>query len=138
MTVPVPEGLAEDRKIRKDRVVVDDPEAAPMWPRYSELSDNPPFFATREGKKVYDLREVPAERRRGLLVVRYVGQQGAEKISRMASPPDGEKVTEPCGSDSPHAFFFGKRAVAVRFFITFAGPNRKPVQPDPVRTFFHF
>jgi len=33
---------------------------------------------------------------------------------------------------------FRKRAVAVRFFITFAGPNRKPVQPDPVRTFFHF
>lgn len=65
VTVPVPEGLAEDRKIRKDRVVVDDPEAAPMWPRYSELSDNRPFFATREGKKVYDLREVPAERRVG-------------------------------------------------------------------------
>ena len=65
VTVPVPEGLAEDRKIRKDRVVVDDPEVAPMWPRYSELSDNRPFFATREGKKVYDLREVPAERRVG-------------------------------------------------------------------------
>ena len=65
VTVPVPEGLVEDRKIKKDRVVVDDPEAAPMWPRYSELSDNRPFFATREGKKVYDLREVPAERRVG-------------------------------------------------------------------------
>ena len=65
VTVPVPEGLVEDRKIKKDRVVVDDPEAVPMWPRYSDLSDNRPFFATREGKKVYDLREVPAERRVG-------------------------------------------------------------------------
>ena len=50
---------------RKDRILVDDPDAAPIWPRYSELSDNRPFFATREGVKVYDLREVPAERRVG-------------------------------------------------------------------------
>ena len=64
-TVSVPGGLAEDPKIKKDRVLVDDPEAAPIWPRYSELSDNRPFFATREGVKVYDLREVPAERRVG-------------------------------------------------------------------------
>lgn len=64
-TVSVPGGLAEDPKIKKDRILVDDPEAAPIWPRYSELSDNRPFFATREGVKVYDLREVPAERRVG-------------------------------------------------------------------------
>lgn len=64
-TVSVPEGLEEDRKIKKDRILVDDPDAAPIWPRYSELSDNRPFFATREGMKVYDLREVPAERRVG-------------------------------------------------------------------------
>lgn len=65
VTVSVPEGLEEDRKIKKDRLLVDDPEAAPIWPRYSELSDNRPFFATREGVKVYELREVPAERRVG-------------------------------------------------------------------------
>lgn len=65
VTVPVPEGLEEDRKIKKDRLLVDDPEAAPIWPRYSELSDNRPFFATREGVKVYKLCEVPAERRVG-------------------------------------------------------------------------
>ena len=65
VTVAVPEGLEEDRKIKRDRVVVDDPGAAPMWPRCSELADNRPFFATREGVKVYDLREVPAERRVG-------------------------------------------------------------------------
>ena len=64
-TVSVPEGLEEDRKIKKDRILVNDPDAAPIWPRYSELSDNRPFFATREGMKVYDLREVPAERRVG-------------------------------------------------------------------------
>ena len=65
VTVSVPEGLEEDRKIKKDRIVVDDPAAAPIWARYCELSDNTPFFATREGVKVHDLREVPAERRVG-------------------------------------------------------------------------
>lgn len=64
-TVPVPEGLAEDPKIRKDRVVVDDPDAKPMWARYHELEDNRPFFCTRQGVKVYTLAEVPAERRVG-------------------------------------------------------------------------
>ena len=65
VTVSVPEGLEEDRTIRKDRIVVDDPGAAPIWPRFCELSDNTPFFATRAGVKVHDLREVPAERRVG-------------------------------------------------------------------------
>ncbi len=64
-TVPVPEGLREDPKIKKDRILVDDPEAAPLWARYYELEDNRPFFCTREGVKVYALCEVPAERRVG-------------------------------------------------------------------------
>lgn len=64
-TIAVPEGLKENPKIKKDRIVVDDPAAKPMWARYYELGDNRPFFCTREGVKVYELREVPAERRVG-------------------------------------------------------------------------
>lgn len=63
--VSVPEGLPENRKIKKDRVLVDDPDAEPIWARYYELEGNRPFFCTREGVKVYTMQEVPAERRAG-------------------------------------------------------------------------
>lgn len=65
VTVSVPEGLAENPKIKKDRMLVDDPEASPIWARFYELDTNRPFMSTREGKIVYDLCEVPAERRTG-------------------------------------------------------------------------
>ncbi len=65
VTVKVPEGLAEDPTIKRDRVVVDDPDAEPMWARYYDLEDNTIFFCTRAGEKVYNLKDVPAERRTG-------------------------------------------------------------------------
>lgn len=63
--IQVPEGLAEDPKIKRDRIMVDDPEAAPIWSRYYELEDNTPFLCRRDGVKVYTLAEMPAERRVG-------------------------------------------------------------------------
>lgn len=65
ITVAVPEGLREDPKIKKDRLLVDDPEADPIWARFYELDTNRPFMSTRAGKIVYNLSEVPAERRTG-------------------------------------------------------------------------
>ncbi len=65
VTVNVPEGLPEDPKIKKDRYLIDDPQAAPLWARYYDLDNNRPFFSTRTGDKVYTLAEVPAERRTG-------------------------------------------------------------------------
>lgn len=65
VTVSVPEGLAEDPKIKADRLLVDDPDASPIWARYYELDSDGFFFATRASVKVYSLEEVPAERRLG-------------------------------------------------------------------------
>ncbi|WP_302604324.1 pectate lyase [uncultured Alistipes sp.] len=65
VTVAVPEGLPEDRSVKKDRRMVDDPDAAPIWARYYELGDDRFFLCTREGVKVYSLAEMPAERRSG-------------------------------------------------------------------------
>lgn len=65
VTVSVPEGLEEDRSIKRDRLLVDDPDASPIWARFYELDTNRPFMSTREGKIVYNLCEVPAERRTG-------------------------------------------------------------------------
>ena len=51
--------------IDKDRVVVQDPDAEPLWARFMELNDNRPFFCDRDGKKKYSLAEIGAERRNG-------------------------------------------------------------------------
>ncbi len=48
-----------------DRVVVEDPDAPPVWTRFYDLKTNRSFFATRKGEKVYSLAEVSRERRTG-------------------------------------------------------------------------
>lgn len=50
---------------KKDRVVVESPDAEPLWARFMELSDNRPFFCDRDGKKKYSLAEIGYERRNG-------------------------------------------------------------------------
>jgi len=51
--------------VDNDRVVVQDPEAEPLWARFMELKDNKPFFCDRDGKKKYSLAEIGKERRNG-------------------------------------------------------------------------
>ena len=48
-----------------DLMVVEDPEAPPVWTRFYEVETNRPFFCNRDGKKVYSLAEVALERRTG-------------------------------------------------------------------------
>lgn len=48
-----------------DKVVIEVPNAPPIWARYYELGTNRPFFANRDGKKVYKFSEVSRERRTG-------------------------------------------------------------------------
>ena len=49
----------------RDRIVVEDPQAPPIWTRFYEVETNRPFFANRDGQKVYSLAEVKLERRTG-------------------------------------------------------------------------
>ena len=65
ITIPMPEGNPEDRAIKADRRLVDDPEAAPLWARFYELEDNTIFLCNRDGIKVYSLDKVWPERRLG-------------------------------------------------------------------------
>lgn len=65
VTIPMPEGNPEDRSIKYDRRIVDDPKAQPLWARFYELSDNTPFLCNRDGIKVYSLDKVLPERRIG-------------------------------------------------------------------------
>lgn len=59
------ETIATGKGDEKDRVVVESPDAEPLWARFMELKDNKPFFCDRDGKKKYSLAEIGHERRNG-------------------------------------------------------------------------
>lgn len=47
----------------KNRIVVKDPSAPPMWARFYEIESSKPFFCSRDGIKRYALSEISYERR---------------------------------------------------------------------------
>lgn len=59
------ENVATGKGDEKDRVVVESPDAEPLWARFMELKDNRPFFCDRDGVKKYSLAEIGKERRNG-------------------------------------------------------------------------
>lgn len=79
-TIAMPEGNPDDPKVKKDRRLVDDPDAKkPLWSRYYELEDNRTFFCNRDGGKVYTLAEVAPERRVGYT---WYGSWGDKVLKR--------------------------------------------------------
>lgn len=50
---------------KKNRVVVESPDAEPLWARFMELDTNKPFFSDRDGVKKATLAEIGFERRNG-------------------------------------------------------------------------
>src|SRR5690606_11857505 len=55
---------ADDGRL-KEKVMVQDPDAKPLWARFMELQDNRPFFCDRDGIKKYSMAEIGEERRNG-------------------------------------------------------------------------
>jgi len=49
----------------RDRVVVPDTSAPPLWARFYEIETNRPFFCSRDGVPKYRLSEISHERRNG-------------------------------------------------------------------------
>lgn len=49
----------------RDRVVVQDPAAPPLWARFYEIGTNKPIFCGRDGVIKYSLAEIEHERRNG-------------------------------------------------------------------------
>jgi PelA/Pel-15E family pectate lyase len=64
-TVDAPRTQYQHHVSSEDVVVVDDPEAPPVWARYYELGSNRPLFCNRDGGVVYSLQKVERERRTG-------------------------------------------------------------------------
>lgn len=58
-----------------DRVVVNDPQAPPIWTRYYELKTYRPMFCNRDSSIVYSLAEVDRERRDGYGWYTYAPQK---------------------------------------------------------------
>ncbi len=53
------------RSVNRNRTVVDDPNASPLWARFYDVETNRPMFSGRDGIKKYALSEIEAERRNG-------------------------------------------------------------------------
>jgi PelA/Pel-15E family pectate lyase len=64
-TVNAPETEYQYHRADFDRIVVSDPDAPPLWPRFTELGTGRPLFCNRDGTPVYSLAEVDRERRTG-------------------------------------------------------------------------
>jgi PelA/Pel-15E family pectate lyase len=55
----------------KDKTVVQDASAKPMWARFYELETNRPIFSSRDSVKKYSLAEIEYERRNGYAWLGY-------------------------------------------------------------------
>lgn len=63
----------------RDRVVVRNANAKPMWARFYEIGSNRPFFCGRDGVKKYSLAEIEHERRNGYSWLGYYAEGLLEK-----------------------------------------------------------
>lgn len=108
--VKVIERKDENSPKGKDKVVIDDPTAGPMWARFYEIGSNRPFYCDRDGVKKYKLSEIGYERRNGYSWLGYWPETLLSKEypawkKRLTSPatspgpatkPAGSSVTAPC------------------------------------------
>ncbi|WP_165075953.1 pectate lyase [Paludisphaera rhizosphaerae] len=72
----------------KNKVIVQDPAAPPLWARFYEVDTNRPFFCGRDGVKKYDVAEIEAERRNGYA---WYGNWGEAVAKRYAAWQAGRK-----------------------------------------------
>lgn len=72
----------------KNKVIVQDPAAPPLWARFYEVDTNRPFFCGRDGVKKFDIAEIEAERRNGYA---WYGAWGDSVAKRYAAWQAGRK-----------------------------------------------
>ncbi len=80
---------AEDKPGGRDRIVVQDPEAGPLWARFYEIETNRPMFVGRDGVIHEHLEEIEHERRVGYS---YLGNY-AEKLLENEYPGWEKKIS---------------------------------------------
>jgi len=75
-------GIRQIRGIGGDRVIVEDPNAPPLWARFYEIGSNQPIFAGRDGVKKYTMAEIEAERRKNYAWYGDWGKSVAEQYEK--------------------------------------------------------
>jgi len=68
-------------RVNRDRVVVPDTNAPPLWARFYEIKTGRPIFVGRDGQPKYNLAEIEAERRKGYA---WYGSWGEEVATAYA------------------------------------------------------
>src|SRR5687768_3438055 len=66
----------------KDRVLVDDPSAPPIWARFYDIETNEPIFMDRDGKRYPSMKDLPQERRVSYAWYSNNGNQVLEKYAQ--------------------------------------------------------
>jgi len=87
--VKAPRAEFERHTTDSDKVVVNDPNASPLWARHYEIGTDRPVFAGRDGVKKYAFAEIERERRTG---TPWYGTWPAKLIER-DYPKWREKIT---------------------------------------------
>ena len=59
------ESISSPTSKKNDKIVVENPNATPLWARFMDLDTNVPFFCDRDGIKKATLAEIGLERRSG-------------------------------------------------------------------------
>lgn len=70
--------------VNRNKVIVSDPNAPPLWARFYEIPTNRPFFCGRDGVKKYDIADIEAERRNGYAWYGNWGAKVADAYARWA------------------------------------------------------
>ncbi|WP_422931458.1 pectate lyase [Singulisphaera sp. PoT] len=68
-----------------NKVIVDDPNAPPVWARFYEIGTNRPFFCGRDGVKKYRLADIEAERRNNYAWYGIWGTKVKESFARWSA-----------------------------------------------------
>lgn len=69
----------KSRDDNRDRIVIDDENAGPLWARFYEIETNKPMFVGRDGKIKVKLSEIERERRVGYSYLKNYAQELLEK-----------------------------------------------------------
>lgn len=95
------ESVAKPNSTSHETVVVNDPNAEPLWARFMELEDNTPFFCDRDGVKKKTLAEIGDERKNGYswysnepkeVLKKYEKWKEKNDIGTVAKKPKSEVV----------------------------------------------
>lgn len=78
-----------EKEQKTDKVLVESPDAEPIWARFMELKDNQPFFCDRDGIKKQALSEIGYERRNGY---KWYGNEPKEVLKKYPKWKENLKV----------------------------------------------